>query len=212
MGFIIVVVKLYISEVMFQIYFKTLQCKHNVKQLGIGNGTIQRLWMKKRKSCIHPFHVEVVVEEGEPEERAISRFRRKVNQSGVVSESRRRMRFESNRDRKMRKLQEKFRKRRQKFEDEIETYDQVHGIIEPSPFQDLFGDDELMSGTTTSVNELIAMASGLKTAGSQSYTPQQYNAQRQNQYVPEDDYYQNQQQQQQQKQWYAEPEQEESWQ
>eukprot|EP01023_Acetabularia_acetabulum_P058932 TRINITY_DN7030_c0_g2_i1.p1 TRINITY_DN7030_c0_g2~~TRINITY_DN7030_c0_g2_i1.p1 ORF type:complete len:223 (-),score=30.66 TRINITY_DN7030_c0_g2_i1:407-1075(-) len=136
----------------------------SVGAFGRGNGST--LWMKK--AGVHPFHVEVVVGEGESEEVALKRFKRAVNRSGVVPEARRRMRFENSQDRKKRKLIEKFQAKKRTFVDEVTTYDQTHGIMEPSPFQDLFdsGADSL-NDQQASVNALIDMASGGQPRGMQ---------------------------------------------
>eukprot|EP01025_Chloroclados_australasicus_P032972 TRINITY_DN334_c0_g1_i1.p3 TRINITY_DN334_c0_g1~~TRINITY_DN334_c0_g1_i1.p3 ORF type:complete len:182 (+),score=27.49 TRINITY_DN334_c0_g1_i1:87-632(+) len=130
------------------------------QQVGVfrcSNRTVSRVWAKK---SVHPYHVEVLVGEGEPEEAALKRFKRLVNQSGVVQEARRRRRFESTQDRKKRKLQEKFAARKRKFQDNILTYDQLHGQHEASPFQDLFGNGESIGDNAESVQRLMQMASG----------------------------------------------------
>eukprot|EP01026_Neomeris_dumetosa_P043500 TRINITY_DN3649_c1_g1_i3.p1 TRINITY_DN3649_c1_g1~~TRINITY_DN3649_c1_g1_i3.p1 ORF type:complete len:164 (-),score=26.33 TRINITY_DN3649_c1_g1_i3:297-788(-) len=133
---------------------KRLSCS---RELGASNGSSRRVCMRK-KAASHPYHVQVIVGETEASEAALRRFRRLVNVSGVVPESRRRMRFESSRDRKQRKLVEKFQKRKRAFMDEIQTYEEIHGSMDPSPFQDMFGSDENMIDMDARIQGLLEAA------------------------------------------------------
>lgn len=53
-----------------------------------------------------PFNVQVVVEDDEPEERLLNRFRREVMRAGIIQECKRRRFHENKQDEKKRKVRE----------------------------------------------------------------------------------------------------------
>ncbi|KAI4387703.1 hypothetical protein MLD38_000115 [Melastoma candidum] len=64
------------------------------------------------------YNVQVLVEENEPEERLLNRFRREVMRAGIIQECRRRRFFENKQDEKKRRTREaakRNRKRRPQF-------------------------------------------------------------------------------------------------
>ncbi|KAL2335187.1 hypothetical protein Fmac_016400 [Flemingia macrophylla] len=61
-----------------------------------------------------PYTVQVVVEEDEPEERLVNRFRREVLRAGVIQECRRRRYFENKQEEKKRKTREAAKRNRRR--------------------------------------------------------------------------------------------------
>ncbi|CAN1273427.1 30S ribosomal protein S21, chloroplastic [Linum perenne] len=59
-----------------------------------------------------PYNVEIIVEEDEPEERLLGRFRREVYRAGIIQECRRRRYFENKQDEKKRRTREAAKKNR----------------------------------------------------------------------------------------------------
>eukprot|EP00892_Ulva_mutabilis_P010316 jgi/Ulvmu1/7657/UM038_0086.1 len=103
--------------------------------LGPGNRTGAKISMKGNK-C---YHVEISVNEREPEDSALRRFRRAVSSSKVVYEVRRRRTFENPQDIKKRKMKEKGLFKRVP---DPESWTDNRGTMEPSPFGDLFGEPQ----------------------------------------------------------------------
>ncbi|KAL2932920.1 30S ribosomal protein S21 chloroplastic [Bienertia sinuspersici] len=58
------------------------------------------------------YNVQVIVEENEPEDRLLNRFRREVSKAGVIQECKRRRWFENAHDKKKRKSREAARRNR----------------------------------------------------------------------------------------------------
>lgn len=59
--------------------------------------------------------MQVVVDENEPEERLLNRFRREVMRAGVIQECKRRRFFETKQDEKKRKTREAAKRNRRRF-------------------------------------------------------------------------------------------------
>lgn len=63
-----------------------------------------------------PYNVQIIVEDDEPEERFLNRFRREVFSAGIIQECKRRKRFENPQDEKKRRVRDAAkRNRRNKF-------------------------------------------------------------------------------------------------
>ncbi|CAN0925380.1 30S ribosomal protein S21, chloroplastic [Linum grandiflorum] len=60
------------------------------------------------------YNVEIIVEEDEPEERLVGRFRREVFRAGIIQECRRRRYFENKQDEKKRRTREAAKKNRKR--------------------------------------------------------------------------------------------------
>lgn len=60
------------------------------------------------------YNVQVIVEENEPEERLLNRFRREVLRANIIQESKRRRWFENPHDKKKRKSREAAKKNRKR--------------------------------------------------------------------------------------------------
>lgn len=61
------------------------------------------------------YNVQVIVDENEPEERLLNRFRREVMRAGVIQECKRRRFFETKQDEKKRKTREAAKRNRRRF-------------------------------------------------------------------------------------------------
>jgi len=63
-----------------------------------------------------PYNVQVIVEDDEPEERLLNRFRREVMRAGIIQEFKRRRYFENTQDEKKRRVRDAAkRNRRNRF-------------------------------------------------------------------------------------------------
>ncbi|KAI3409023.1 uncharacterized protein J3R85_019903 [Psidium guajava] len=60
------------------------------------------------------YNVQVIVDDNEPEERLLNRFRREVMRAGVIQESKRRRYFENKQDEKKRKTREAAKRNRRR--------------------------------------------------------------------------------------------------
>ncbi|CAL1358372.1 unnamed protein product [Linum trigynum] len=60
------------------------------------------------------YNVQIVVEENEPEERLLNRFRREVMRAGVIQECRRRRYFENKQDEKKRRVRDAAKRNRKR--------------------------------------------------------------------------------------------------
>jgi ribosomal protein S21 len=90
------------------------------------------------------YHVEVTVEETEPADSAMRRFRRAVMAANLLNEARRRRNFEDTQDIKKRKIRERGQRKKRQFR--VTTFDEQAGL-DPAPFADLFGEsDDLFDG------------------------------------------------------------------
>uniref|UniRef100_A0A2P2L838 Structural constituent of ribosome n=1 Tax=Rhizophora mucronata TaxID=61149 RepID=A0A2P2L838_RHIMU len=61
------------------------------------------------------YNVQVIVDDNEPEERLLNRFRREVMKAGVIQECKRRRFFENRQDEKKRKSREAAKRNRKRF-------------------------------------------------------------------------------------------------
>lgn len=61
------------------------------------------------------YNVQVIVDDNEPEERLLNRFRREVMRAGVIQECKRRRFFENKQDEKKRKSREAAKRNRRRF-------------------------------------------------------------------------------------------------
>ncbi|XP_057996704.1 30S ribosomal protein S21, chloroplastic isoform X2 [Hevea brasiliensis] len=61
------------------------------------------------------YNVQVIVDENEPEERLLNRFRREVLRAGVIQECKRRRFFENKQDEKKRKSREAAKRNKKRF-------------------------------------------------------------------------------------------------
>ncbi|XP_058102128.1 small ribosomal subunit protein bS21c-like [Magnolia sinica] len=68
-----------------------------------------------RLLCRSGYNVQVVVEDNEPEESLVRRFRSKVLRAGVIQECKRRRFFENKQDKKKRKAREASKRNRWRF-------------------------------------------------------------------------------------------------
>lgn len=71
------------------------------------------------------YNVQVVVEDNEPEERLINRFRREVMKAGVIQECKRRRFFENTQESKKRKSREAAKRNRRRFL----FFDLIHSFL-----------------------------------------------------------------------------------
>ncbi|CAN1823012.1 30S ribosomal protein S21, chloroplastic [Linum perenne] len=70
-----------------------------------------------------PYNVEIIVEEDEPEERLLGRFRREVYRAGIIQECRRRRYFENKQDEKKRRTREAAKKNRMRASNVVEIWE-----------------------------------------------------------------------------------------
>lgn len=61
------------------------------------------------------YNVQVIVDDNEPEERLLNRFRREVMRAGIVQECKRRRFFENKQDEKKRKSREAAKRNRRRY-------------------------------------------------------------------------------------------------
>lgn len=61
------------------------------------------------------YNVQVIVDDNEPEERLLGRFRREVMRAGVIQECKRRRYFENTQDTRKRKTREAAKRNRRRF-------------------------------------------------------------------------------------------------
>ena len=61
------------------------------------------------------YNVQIIVEENEPEEKLINRFRRQVLRAGVIQECKRRRWFENSQDKRKRKSREAAKRNRRRY-------------------------------------------------------------------------------------------------
>ncbi|CAH9054592.1 unnamed protein product [Cuscuta epithymum] len=95
-----------------------------------------------------PCNVEIIVEENEPEESLVGRFRREVIRAGVLQECRYRRFFESNQDKKKRKSRNAARRNRKrrfqpKFQQGVMDRTQEEGGYKSDEDNWVFNDFEL---------------------------------------------------------------------
>eukprot|EP01025_Chloroclados_australasicus_P006949 TRINITY_DN12200_c2_g1_i2.p2 TRINITY_DN12200_c2_g1~~TRINITY_DN12200_c2_g1_i2.p2 ORF type:complete len:146 (-),score=12.40 TRINITY_DN12200_c2_g1_i2:312-749(-) len=119
------------------------------------NNFASKVCMKGSSKC---YHVEITVNDREPEDAALRRFRRAVTSAKVVYEVRRRRTFENRQDILKRKTRERGLFKRIP---DPETWTETRGTMEPSPFGDMFGEPEDIFAADAAFNRNQTSKSGL---------------------------------------------------